>query len=80
MARAVQYNPESGRDYFSNVRFQPDDAAKLISMAEASRLTVRDTLVMLVRAAPIDSHGRAVPVEEQLAAEAARKEEDSPLF
>lgn len=80
MARAIQYDPSSGRDYFSNIRFQPDDAQKLISMAQASRLNVRDTLVYLVRAAEIDQSGRSVAVEAEVAAEAKAKEEDTSLF
>ncbi|WP_299306166.1 hypothetical protein [uncultured Brachybacterium sp.] len=80
MARAIQYDPSSGRDYFSNIRFQPDDAQKLIGMAQASRLNVRDTLVYLVRAAEIDPSGRSVAVEAQVAAEAKAKEEDTSLF
>ncbi|GAB2539545.1 hypothetical protein [Brachybacterium huguangmaarense] len=80
MARAIQYDPQSGRDYYSNIRFEPDDAVKLIAMARASRLNVRDTLVYLVRAAEVDVHGRSAAVEAEIQAEAARKEEESPLF
>lgn len=80
MARAIQYDPASGRDYYSNTRFAPADAAKLIDMAQASRINVRDTLVYLVRAAERDSAGRSIAVEAQMAAEAKAKEEDTSLF
>lgn len=80
MARAIQYDPSTGRDYYSNVRFSPDDATKLIGMAEASRLNVRDLLVRLVRGAEVDSSGRSLIVEAQLAAETAAKKEDRSLF
>lgn len=71
MARAIQYDPSTGRDYYSNIRFEPDDAVKLIGMAQASRLNVRDTLVYLVRAADVDGTGRSRAVEDQVEAEAA---------
>lgn len=80
MARAVQYDPSSGRDYYSNIRFNPDDAAKLIGMAQASRLNVRDTLVYLVRAAEVDQTGRSVAVEAELAAAAESSKEGTSLF
>ncbi|GAA1334434.1 hypothetical protein GCM10009592_30150 [Brachybacterium rhamnosum] len=86
MVRPLQYDPSSGRDYQAGIRFEPEEASKLISMAQASRLSVRDTVVYLVRAAELDAAGRSVAVEAQIAADteaeatARREREEGSLF
>lgn len=80
MARPITYDPNSGRDYATNVTFTPDDAAKLIGMARTSRVSVREVIRYLVHAAEVDKAGRSVVVEQQIAAETEAQKGDSSLF
>ena len=76
MGRPIAYDPASGRDYATNVTFTPESAAKLIGMARASRVSVRDVVRYLVDAAETDGAGRAVAIERMIAAEEAAAEEE----
>lgn len=80
MARPITYDPNSGRDYATNVTFTPDDAAKLIGMAKVSRVSVRDVIRYLVHGAEVDQAGRSIVVEAQIAAQDEAEKEDSSLF
>lgn len=86
MGRPIAYDPSSGKDYATNVTFTPTSAAKLIDMARASRVSVRDVLRYLVDAAEIDGAGRSLIVEAMIQAEddalelERRKREEESLF
>lgn len=86
MPTRVQYDPASGKEYTATIRMAPEDAAKLIDIAAASRLSIRQTLATLVRATEVDAAGRSVDIERQLAAEqeaeakARRERRETSLF
>lgn len=86
MGRPIAYDPASGKDYATNVTFVPDSAAKLIGMARASRVSVRDVIRYLVDGAETDGAGRSLIVEamiqaeEEADAQERRKREEESLF
>lgn len=77
MARPITYDPSTGREYAPGVTFTPEQGVKLIGMARASRLSVRQVLRHLVDAAEIDAQGRSLAVEERVAAQHEREAEEA---
>ncbi len=56
--REAKYDPACGQDYKPGNRFKPDNAMKLIRMAEMADLSVSELLNELVAREPVDADGR----------------------